>query len=141
MTKSGYVSFSTEIYNLPISGFATGEIIPIALVHFWHRIKRTRAKIFNTVHDSMIVYNHKEEIGYVTDIAKIAMTHDVYRFLKEVYKYEFKVPLGLGMKTGSHWGDTDTEHKWDVWPSSGEERYQIEQNKQLKLIHDTRSNN
>lgn len=137
MHGSGYVSFSTEIYNLPISGFATGEIIPIALVYFWHRIKDTRARIFNTVHDSIIVYNHKEEIDAVTEIAKQAMTHDVYNFLSTVYNYNFTVPLGFGKKTGSHWGDTNVEEKWDVWPD-GNERKQVEENKQVRVEYDTR---
>ena len=137
MHKSGYVSFSTEIFNLPISGFATGEIIPIALIHFWYRIKDTHCRPFNTVHDSIIVYNLKSEVEYVTEIAKIAMTHDVYKFLEDVYGYTFRVPLGFGMKTGSHWSEAKQEHKWDVWPD-GNERYQIEENKELKLIYDTR---
>ena len=137
MHRSGYVSFSTEIFNLPISGFATGEIIPLALVHFWHRIRDTRARIFNTVHDSIIVYNHKDEIDYVTEIAKLSMTHDVYRFLREVYRYEFRVPLGFGMKTGTHWSESKTEHKWDVWPQ-GWERKQTEQDKVTVVEYDTR---
>ena len=33
-------------------------------------------------------------------IAIQAMTHDVFRFLKEVYRYDFKVPLGVGIVTG-----------------------------------------
>lgn len=140
MHGSGYVSYSTEIFNLPISGFATGEIIPIALVHFWHRIKDTHARIFNTVHDSIIVYNLKTEIDYVTDIAKQSMTHDVYKFLREVYNYEFRVPLGFGCKTGSHWGESKEEKKWDVWPD-GNERLQIEENKELRLVYDTRTEN
>lgn len=139
MHRSGYVSFTTEIYNLPISGFATGEIIPIALVFFWHRIKGTHAKIFNTVHDSIIVYNLKTEVDEVTDIAKQAMTHDVYDFLDSVYNYQFSVPLGFGKKTGSHWGDTDVEEKWDVW-RDGNERKQVEENKQVRLEYGTRLN-
>ena len=137
MSRSGYVSFSTEIFNLPISGFATGEIIPIALIHFWHRIKDTRARIFNTVHDSIIVYNHKDEVEYVTEIAKQSMTHDVYNFLQEVYDYTFSVPLGFGCKTGTHWGDAPKEMKWDVWPD-GNERLQVEENKEVTIIYDTR---
>lgn len=137
MHRSGYVSFSTEIFNLPISGFATGEIIPIALIHFWYRIKGTRARVFNTVHDSIIVRNHKDEIEQVTDIAKQSMTHDVYRYLQEVYSYAFTVPLGFGMKTGSHWGVSTDEFKWDVWPD-GHERKQVERDKKVTLIYDTR---
>lgn len=137
ISRSGYISYSTEIFNLPISGLATGEIIPLALVHFWHRIKGLRTQIFNTVHDSIIVRQPKEDVDMVTQIAKQAMTTDVYRFLREVYGYEFHVPLGFGMKTGSHWGESKTEHKWDVWPD-GNERYQIEESKQLRVVYDTR---
>lgn len=138
MHRSGYVSFSTEIFNLPISGFATGEIIPIALVFFWHRIKDTHARIFNTVHDSLIVFNRKPEKHYVTEIAKIAMTYDVYSFLDSVYDYQFSVPLGFGCKSGSHWGESSAEFKWDIWPT-GEERLQVEVNKEVRVMYDTRN--
>lgn len=137
MHRSGYVSFSTEIFNLPISGFATGEIIPISLVHFWHRTKGMPVTIFNTVHDSICVRQHKDVVDEVTQIAKKCMTHDVYAFLKEVYRYEFSVPLGFGAKTGTHWGESSTEYKYDVWPD-GNERLQIEENKKTRLEYDTR---
>ena len=65
------------------------------------------------------------------------MTRDVYKFLQEVYCYNFRVPLGFGMKTGKNWGTSDTEHKWDVWPD-GSERYQVEKNKKTEVIYDTR---
>lgn len=137
MQRSGRVNYMTEIFNLPISGFATGEIIPIALVHFWYRIRETRCRPFNTVHDSLVVLNHKDEQHYVTEIAKTAMTYDVYKFLDEVYDYQFRVPLGFGCKTGTHWGEADHEFKWDVWPD-GNERLQVEVDKELQLIYDTR---
>ena len=137
MHASGYVSYSTEIFNLPISGLATGEIIPISLVHFWHRIKGLDTRIFNTVHDSIIVRQRAEDVEMVTEIAKQCMTTDVYRFLEEVYKYTFRVPLGFGMKTGTHWGVSSQEHKWDVW-SDGATRYQVEENKKTVVIYDTR---
>lgn len=136
--RSGYVSYSTEIFNLPISGFATGEIIPIGLTHFWHRIKGLRTRIFNTVHDSIIVKQHKDDVEMVTQIAKQAMTMDVYRFLREVYRYEFTVPLGFGCKSGTHWGESKQELKWDVWPD-GSERHQIEENKKIRVVYDTRT--
>lgn len=137
MHRSGYVSYSTEIFNLPISGLATAEIIPIALVHFWHRTRGMRVRIFNTVHDSIVVRNHKDEVEEVTEIAKQCMTHDVYAFLGNVYGYDFRVPLGFGMKTGRNWGTSDKEHKWDVWPD-GNERYQIEVAKKTTVVYDTR---
>lgn len=137
MHRSGYVSYSTEIFNLPISGLATAEIIPIALIHFWHRTAGLRTRIFNTVHDSIVVRQPKEEVELCVKIAKQAMTTDVYRFLASIYNYQFTVPLGFGYKSGSHWGASKVEHKFDVWPD-GNERYQIEENKKLTVIYDTR---
>lgn len=138
MYRSGYVKHTTEIFNLPISGFATGEIIPIALVFFWHRTRGSRVETFNTVHDSIIVRQPAEDVEYTTEIAKQAMTHDVYGFLQDVYKYTFNVPLGFGCKSGTHWGVSKAEHKWDVW-RTGDERYQIEENKKVRVVYDTRN--
>lgn len=122
--KSGYVSYTTEIYNMPIQGFATAEIIPIALVHFWHRVRGMRVQIFNTIHDSIVSRVHKDDVEEVMKLSKIALTQDVYRFLREVYNYQFKVPLGVGMKVAKNWGTSKDEHVWDVWPN-GEERYKV----------------
>lgn len=135
--KSGYIKRTTEIFNLPISGFATGEIIPIALVYFWHRTRGMPVEIFNTVHDSICVRQPEEQVDETTAIAKQAMTLDVYDFLTKVYRYEFHVPLGFGMKSSKNWGTSKTEHKWDVW-REGYERYQVEENKVTKVVHDTR---
>lgn len=37
------------------------------------------------------------------------MTFDVFKFLDDVYGYEFKVPLGVGIKISRNWGKTDKE--------------------------------
>ena len=124
--RKGYITHTTEIYNLPVQGFATGEIIPIALVHFWHRIKGKRILILNTIHDSIISKVHKDVVEEYEEIAKVALTYDVYRFLHEVYGYDFKVPLGVGIKTGKHWDESKVEKIWSVWPD-GRESYKEKQ--------------
>jgi DNA polymerase I-like protein with 3'-5' exonuclease and polymerase domains len=122
MFNSGRTNVRTEVFNYPVQGFATAEIIPIALVYYWHRCAGLRVEIFNTVHDSIISRVHKEDQAAVDAIAKQALTYDVYQFLHTIYDYEFKVPLGVGSKVGSYWG-AGTERVWDVWPD-GRERYQ-----------------
>lgn len=114
--KSGYITNSTSIYNFPVQGFATGEIIPIALVYFWHKTRNMKVKIMVTIHDSVACKVHKDSIEEVTEVAKAAFTTDVYDYLRRVYKYEFRVPLGLGRKVSKFWGDTKEEAKWNVWP-------------------------
>lgn len=120
MQRSGYITNTTSIYNYPVQGFATGEIIPIALVYFWHRTRHMPVHIFVTVHDSIVSKVHKDSVDDVIPIAKQCLTMDVYEFLERVYKYNFKVPLGLGIKYARNWGASKEEYKWDVWPDGRE---------------------
>ena len=114
--RTGYVTYTTQIYNFPIQGFATGEIIPLALVYFWHKTKDLRCNIFVTIHDSIDAFVHKDDVQAVNEIAKECLTTDVYRHLETVYHYKMKVPLGLGMKAGKHWGEGH-ESKFDIFPT------------------------
>src|SRR5690606_8057341 len=52
-SRTGYIDNTTNIYNFPIQGFATGEIIPIALVYFWHKTRDLRVRIMAVIHDSI----------------------------------------------------------------------------------------
>lgn len=123
MSRSGYISNTTNIYNYPIQGFATGEIIPIALFHFWHRVRGKRIILWNTIHDSIVSRVHKDEVEEYKQLSKVSLTTDVYAFLREVYDYEFEVPLGVGVKVGKNWGTAPVEEIWSVWPD-GTETYQ-----------------
>lgn len=115
LQRSGYITESTNIYNFPVQGFATGEIIPIALVYFWHRTKGLPIKPFLTVHDSIIARVKKGYEEKAREIAQKSLTTDVYEFLERVYKYKFRVPLGFGHTYGRHWGEGE-EIKRDVLP-------------------------
>lgn len=122
MQRSGYITNSTNIYNYPVQGFATGEIIPLVLVYFWHRTRNMDVRIFATIHDSIACKIKKGTFDEVMEVAKQAFTYDVYNHLLTVYKYKFRVPLGLGAKVSSHWGDTKEEIKIDCWPDGREEK-------------------
>jgi DNA polymerase I-like protein with 3'-5' exonuclease and polymerase domains len=120
MGRSGYIDNTTSISNYPIQGFATGEIIPIALVHFWHRSRDLRITVWNTIHDSIASRIHKDDVDAYRELSKISLTTDVYNFLREVYHYEFHVPLGVGVKIGKQWGKSPFEEVWSVWPDGSE---------------------
>lgn len=120
-SRTGYIDNTTNIYNFPIQGFATGEIIPIALVYFWHKTRDLRVRIMAVIHDSIDTKTHKDDVEEATEIAKECLTKDVYAHLENVYNYKMKVPLGLGATVGKYWGDkTATEEKWDCIPETGE---------------------
>ena len=120
MGRSGYIDNTTSIYNYPIQGLSTGEIIPIALVYFWHRVRYLRVVIWNTIHDSIASRVHREDVEKYKEVSKRAFTRDVYNYLSNVYNFEFCLPLGVGVKVGEHWGESEVEEIWEVSPDGNE---------------------
>lgn len=115
MTKTGWVEGSNQIANYPIQGLATGEMVPIALIHFWHYTRDMPVQLFNTVHDSIVARVKKAvDKGQLKNIIVQASTHDVFRFLNDVYNYQFTVPLGVSCVIGPAWDVGDVEMVWDV---------------------------
>lgn len=109
MDAGGYVTNTTAICNYPVQAFATAEIIPIALVYFWHRVKSEGREInvLNTVHDSIIAEFPPEETENFHRLSRQCLIDDVYRYLHEVYAIDLVVPLGCGVTVGTHWGSKD----------------------------------
>lgn len=115
MSKTGWVEGSNQIANYPIQGLATGEMVPIALIHFWHYTRYMPVQLFNTVHDSIVSrVNKSVDKDELKKIIVQASTHDVFSFLNHVYDYEFTVPLGVGLKIGKAWDVADVEEIWNV---------------------------
>lgn len=106
-TRTGYITNTSSIFNYPVQSLATAEIIPVALVYFWHRLKRSGLQLFivNTVHDSVEVELPPNEVEAFKDLATQAFTYDVYEYLYNVYAMEFNIPLGVGIKIGTHWNE------------------------------------
>ena len=120
VSKYGYIKHTTEIYNYPVSSFATADIIPIGLVYAWHRLRACKARTFinNTVHDSINAEVHPEEVKLFADILKESMTYDTLKYLDRVYGVKYTVPLGVEIKIGSHWGDgAANDEKFEVDPA------------------------
>jgi DNA polymerase I len=109
ITRTGYITNRESICNYPVQYLATGEIIPIALIYQWHKLKARKLESFlvNTVHDSIVAEIHPDEQEvYRYDVIK-SFTTDVYRYLYLVYTISFTCPLGIGTKIGYHWGKGD----------------------------------
>lgn len=122
---NGYLNVKTSVYNYPIQALATAEIIPIAVVYLWHRIREAgledKIVIVNTVHDSVIVELHPDYVDTLRELAIQAFTRDVYTYLREVYGLTFELPLGIGYQVGERWSQGE-EEKWNVAPDGVEER-------------------
>lgn len=111
MDRSGYITNTTSICNYPVQAFATAEIIPIALVYFWHYLVRSewRMLIVNTIHDSIIVELPEEEIEAFHALSERCFLREVYDYLRCIYNVEFTVPLATGVKVAERWGQTKEE--------------------------------
>jgi hypothetical protein len=119
MSAGGYVNVTASIYNYPVQCLATAEIIPIALAFLWHRVKAAafadQIVFVNTVHDSVAVELDPASVGWFEQACINAFTTDVYAYLQSVYGLDFDVPLGAGIKVGTHLGE-GKEKAIDVYP-------------------------
>lgn len=105
-TRSGYVEGNTKVRNYPIQSLATAEIVPIAVRKLWELMKREQLQSFivNTVHDSVILEIHPDEVGILGELIKEAFTVYPVQYLKEHYNIDFNVELGADFDVKSHWG-------------------------------------
>jgi DNA polymerase I-like protein with 3'-5' exonuclease and polymerase domains len=107
MDQSGYVKNTTAICNYPVQAFATAEIIPLALVCFWHRLRMSGLKMFivNTVHDSIIVELPEEEQSEFEELSQQCLIYDAYELIDKLYGVKLTVPLGCGVSAAPNWGE------------------------------------
>lgn len=113
MDRSGYIKNTTSICNYPVQSLATAEIIPIAVVYFWHRYKAHgyNMRLLSTIHDSIVVEMPPEEVQAFNVLCKQALCDDPFAYLRQVYEVGFTVPLSCGVKVGSHWGESDVQQE------------------------------
>jgi DNA polymerase I-like protein with 3'-5' exonuclease and polymerase domains len=108
MNAQGYVSDTTMIFNYPIQGFATGEIVPIALRLVWEALADCDwARVALTVHDSIILGCRKDRLEDLVEILSRCMLEGTVEYLKREYGYEFTTPLEIEIKAGSVWGSNE----------------------------------
>lgn len=113
MDRNGYIKNSTAICNYPVQAFATAEIIPIALVWFWHRLKRSSLQMYlvNSVHDSIVAELPEAEVEDFKALSKQCLIDDVYHFLEKLYGVKLTVPLGCEITHGKNWGNKKNNTK------------------------------
>lgn len=112
----GYVTDTTKIVNYPVQGFATGDLAPLGIIATYRLFKKhkLRSLLFLTVHDSVEAdcYPGEEEIvSKCMSDGLLALPE----MLKEFYNInmEWKMPMGIEIKGGPNWLDTEFVGVWD----------------------------
>jgi DNA polymerase I-like protein with 3'-5' exonuclease and polymerase domains len=100
--RDGTVTNFTAIKNYPVQGFATADIVPLVLVEINKRLAQLNSVVVNSVHDSIVIDIHPDEIEQVCGIIKDVQggLHDL---IAQRWGVDFNVPLALEAKLGNNW--------------------------------------
>ena len=101
---NGRVTNATNIVNYPVQSFATADCVPLACIRAlqFFRMRNLRSKLIITVHDSVVVDCHPDEIDAVKDGLTWAM-EGVKNELKTRFNYEAQLPLDIEIEGGKSW--------------------------------------
>tara|TARA_R110000796_G_scaffold203702_1_gene319965 strand:+ start:4128 stop:6239 length:2112 start_codon:yes stop_codon:yes gene_type:complete len=102
--RSGRVTNHTQLVNFPVQSFATADQVPLACIRAlrFFREKQLQSKLVLTVHDSIVVDIHPDEIKVVKQGLKWAMT-GVTDEMKKRFDYEAVLPLDIEFSCGPNW--------------------------------------
>ena len=101
----GKVSHFTQIKNYPVQSFATADIVPLVLIEIETELKGLQSCIVNSVHDSIVIDIHPDEVQKVITIIK-TINSRMISLINSTFELEFNVPLLLEAKIGNNWLDT-----------------------------------
>lgn len=106
-TKNNRVSNSTQILNYPVQGFAA-DLVQLACIRALRLIKHQelKSKLILTVHDSICVDTHPDELEEVKALLTEAMT-GVHKETKKRWNYDMVVPLEIEISGGNNWLDQE----------------------------------
>jgi DNA polymerase I-like protein with 3'-5' exonuclease and polymerase domains len=102
-----YTSFKpTEIKNYPVQGLATGDIVPMVLGKLHRQLISKgligKAKLINTVHDSIVLDVHKEVVYTISRLVKRVMEAAPIEYEK-IFGVPFTLPLRVEVSWGDNW--------------------------------------
>jgi len=105
---SGGSSHATAIKNYPVQGFATADLLPLALINLRKFLldKGMKSVVCNTVHDSIVLDVYPEEEQDAIEILKESML-SIKSEAKRRYNINYDMPIGIELKMGNNWLNMD----------------------------------
>ena len=106
-TRNQRVTNATQILNYPVQGFSA-DLVQLACIRAFRLFKseNLRSKLILTVHDSIVVDTHPDEIEQVKNILTEAMTK-VSEESEKLFNYKLVVPLDIEISGGINWLDQE----------------------------------
>lgn len=100
--RDGTVTHFTAIKNYPVQAFATADIVPLALIEIYKQLMPLNSCVVNSVHDSIVIDVHPDEIQKVTTVISDVQSQLV-DLINKKWNINFNVPLALEAKIGVNW--------------------------------------
>ena len=107
--RDGTVTHFTAIKNYPVQAFATADIVPLALVEIYNRLKPYKSRVVNSVHDSIVIDVHPDEIEESVRVID-GVQRDLVDLINKKWSIDFNVPLALDSKMGDNWLEQKDVH-------------------------------
>jgi DNA polymerase I-like protein with 3'-5' exonuclease and polymerase domains len=100
----GGSTHATAIKNYPVQGFATADLLPLALINLRKILfdKGMQSVVCNTVHDSIVLDVFPEEEKEVIEILAESML-SIRSEAKKRYNIDYDMPIGIELKIGKDW--------------------------------------
>ena len=76
------------------------------LLWTWLKEAQLESFIVATIHDSIILEVHPDEVETVTKYANQVMKKGVVDYLEKLYNHKVGVPLDIEVEYGGHWGES-----------------------------------
>ena len=102
--RSGNANFKTQIVNYPVQSVATAEIVPLGVILLFNKLKEKglQSVVINTVHDSVLIDTHPDEIDIVKEIGPQCLL-DAQEEAKKRFGLPDYIPLEVEMSRGNNW--------------------------------------
>ena len=102
--RSGNANFKTQIVNYPVQSVATAEIVPLGVILLFNKLKEKglQSVVINTVHDSVLIDTHPDEIDIVKEIGPQCLL-DAQEEAKKRFGLPDYIPLEVEMSHGNNW--------------------------------------
>ena len=100
------VTEATKIKNYPVQSGATADLVPLSCVLYNNITKsmKLKSKFINTVHDSIVLDIHPDELDIVPKLIYQAMM-GVAPAMDKMFDINLDVPMEVELKIGNDWFD------------------------------------
>lgn len=107
--ENGRVTGFTQIANYQVQGFGF-DVVMACIIDIYKAMKGLKSVPIMTIHDSLVIDVHPEEIDLIIQILKNVLDK-TEEIVYNKYSYKLKIPFTYDISIGDSWGKQETLYK------------------------------